>query len=64
MSALSKITKSVRFTAWHLQRYASSIGQDLTRDAVQDGLGEPDATRSGLIHVAEAGFDYYCYPVS
>jgi hypothetical protein len=56
-------SQCVRFTVWHLLQYASSTGQDLTRDEVQHALGEPDVTQSQLIHVAEAGFDYYCYPV-
>jgi hypothetical protein len=54
----------LRFTVWHLQQYASSIGQDITRDAAQDALGEPDVIQSQLIHVTEAGFDYYCYPAT
>ena len=48
-----------RFTVWHLLQYASSIGQDLTREAVQDALQGPEATQSQLVHVAEAGSDFY-----
>jgi hypothetical protein len=54
----------LRFTVWHLLQYASSVGQDLTRDAVLDALQEPDATQSQLVRVTEDGFDFYCYPVA
>lgn len=53
----------LRFTVWDLLQYASSIGQVLTRDAVQGALDEPDVSQSPLIHMTEAGFDYYCYPM-
>ena len=54
----------IRITVWNLLQYASSIGQVLTREAVQDAIQGPEATHLQLVHVTEGGSDFYCYPVS
>ncbi len=53
----------VRFTIWHLLQYASSIGQDPLREAVQEALQGPEAVQSQVVHVTEGEFENFCHPV-
>jgi hypothetical protein len=56
--------RCIRLSIWCIQEYASSVGEELTREAVEDALREAALTWSQLIHVTNGPFDNYCYPAS
>ena len=64
MSALSVATNVFDSQSGICCNMPPALDKNLTSDAIQDILDEPDAVQPQLIHVTETGFDYYCYPAT
>ena len=49
----------IRFSAWEVYKYASSIGESTSEETVASELGRISVGESSMVHVLEGQTDYY-----